>query len=68
MRTRAVIIFASTLLLLCGSAMAQKQPAQPAQAEKPGLANPVLKVDEKPLTTLPYTPSLDLASMDKTAD
>src|SRR6185437_5399256 len=25
-------------------------------------------VDEKPLTALPYTPSLDLNSMDKTAD
>ena len=68
MRTRVVIIFLSTLLLLAGSATAQNQPTQPAQAEKPGIANPVLKVDEKPLTTLPYTPSLDLASMDKTAD
>ena len=68
MRTRAVVIFASTLLLLSGSAIAQNKPTQPAQAEKPGVANPVLKVDEKPLTALPYTPSLDLASMDKTAD
>lgn len=68
MTTRAVIIFAATLLLLSSSTVAQNQPSQPAQAEKPGVANPVLNVDEKPLTALPYTPSLDLASMDKTAD
>jgi endothelin-converting enzyme/putative endopeptidase len=45
---------------------AQNQPAQ--KPEKPGVANPVLVVDDKPVTALPYTPSLDLPSMDKSAD
>ena len=57
-------------LLLCGSVFGQnQQPAQkPQQAEKPGVANPVLSVDEKPYTALPYTPSLDVASMDKSVN
>jgi endothelin-converting enzyme/putative endopeptidase len=45
---------------------AQNQPAQ--KPEKPGVANPVLVVDDKPVTALPYTPSLDVPSMDKSAD
>jgi len=44
----------------------QDQPAQ--KPTKPGIANPVLVVDDKPVTALPYTPSLDLPSMDKSAD
>ncbi|HET9182829.1 MAG TPA: M13 family metallopeptidase [Candidatus Angelobacter sp.] len=67
MRISAFIYTSAIFLLLVPMAIAQNQP-QPAQAEKPGVANPVLKVDEKPLTALPYTPSLDVASMDKTAD
>ncbi|HWF04644.1 MAG TPA: M13 family metallopeptidase [Candidatus Angelobacter sp.] len=42
--------------------------AQDAKPTKPGVANPVIAVDDKPLTALPYTPSLDLSSMDKSAD
>ncbi len=42
--------------------------AQEAKPVKPGVANPVAVVDDKPLTALPYTPSLDLSSMDKAAD
>jgi len=58
-----------TALLLISAAFAQTQSTtKPQQAEKPGVANPVLAVDEKPLTALPYTPSLDIPSMDKTAD
>ena len=53
-------------------AFAQNSPPepqqQPTQAEKPGVANPTVSIDEKPLTALPYTPSLDLNSMDKGAD
>jgi endothelin-converting enzyme/putative endopeptidase len=45
---------------------AQDQPAQ--KPEKPGIANPVVVVDDKPVTALPYTPSLDVPSMDKSAD
>ncbi|MGH9571597.1 MAG: M13 family metallopeptidase, partial [Candidatus Angelobacter sp.] len=64
--------FLAILFLIASAAFAQKAPQQPAQhpqqAEKPGLANPALVIDEKPLTALPYTPSLDVASMDKTAD
>src|SRR3954467_9344225 len=47
------------VLALSLTAFAQTQPAAPT--EKP-------KADEKPLTTFPYTPGLDVASMDKTAD
>ncbi|HLK54455.1 MAG TPA: M13 family metallopeptidase N-terminal domain-containing protein, partial [Candidatus Angelobacter sp.] len=42
--------------------------AQEAKPAKPGVASPVTVVDDKPLTALPYTPSLDLSSMDKAAD
>src|ERR1043166_7521878 len=45
---------------------AQDQPAQ--KPEKPGVANPVVVVDDKPITALPYTPCLDVPSMDKSAD
>jgi putative endopeptidase len=45
---------------------AQEQPGQ--KPEKPGVANPVAVIDDKPVTALPYTPSLDLPSMDKSAD
>jgi putative endopeptidase len=45
-----------------------QQAQKPAQAEKPGIANPTVVVDDKPITALPYTPSLDLPSMDKSAD
>ncbi len=45
---------------------AQDQP--PQKSEKPGAANPVVVIDDKPVTALPYTPSLDLPSMDKSAD
>ncbi len=52
--------------LLLTVSLAQQTSQTPA--EKPGIANPTLKVDEKPLASLPYTPSLDVDSMDKTAD
>jgi endothelin-converting enzyme/putative endopeptidase len=56
-------------ILFCGSLSAQNQPAaNPVQAEKPGVANPTVVIDEKPLTALPYTPSLDVPSMDTNAD
>src|SRR5438270_13806341 len=57
--------------LLFSSAVFAQNPTQdqPAQKpEKPGIANPVLVVDDKPVTALPYTPSLDVPSMDKSAD
>jgi len=59
----AAVLFFS-LALFQGSA--QDQPAQ--KPEKPGIANPVVVVDDKPVTALPYTPSLDVPSMDKSAD
>ena len=57
-------------IVFCGAAFAQTAPAaqKPTQAEKPGIAKPTLVVDDKPITALPYTPSLDVPSMDKTAD
>src|SRR6478736_5644259 len=59
----AAVLFFSLALFPCS---AQEQPAQ--KPEKPGVANPVVVVDDKPVTALPYTPSLDVASMDKSAD
>ncbi|HET9283679.1 MAG TPA: M13 family metallopeptidase [Candidatus Angelobacter sp.] len=47
---------------------AQTPGQQPTPAEKPGVANPTVVVDDKPITALPYTPSLDVPSMDKSAD
>jgi putative endopeptidase len=64
MRFRISLLIATVLTAL---AFAQETPQQP-QAKKPGVANPVLVVDDKPITALPYTPSLDLPSMDKSAD
>ena len=64
-------VFTVSLVLtpLAVAQNSQQQPQQkPVQAEKPGVANPTVSIDEKPLTALPYTPSLDLNSMDKTAD
>ena len=62
--------FMLAAILFSVAAVAQTSPAaqNPTQAEKPGIANPVVVVDEKPVTALPYTPSLDVPSMDKTAD
>ena len=45
-----------------------QQAPKPTQAEKPGVVNPTVVIDDKPITALPYTPSLDLPSMDKSAD
>src|ERR1700761_4933118 len=63
----AIFISACTAFGAIGlQASAQDQPAQ--KPEKPGVANPVVVVDDKPITALPYTPSLDVPSMDKSAD
>ncbi|MGC2694900.1 MAG: M13 family metallopeptidase [Candidatus Angelobacter sp.] len=59
----ATILFSS---LVFAQNSTQDQPAQ--KPLKPGIANPVIVVDDKPVTALPYTPSLDLPSMDKSAD
>src|SRR5215831_6307821 len=59
----AAVLFFSLALFQCS---AQDQPAQ--KQEKPGIANPVAVIDDKPVTALPYTPSLDIPSMDKSAD
>src|SRR5207302_4018622 len=59
----AALLFSS---LVFAQNSTQDQPAQ--KPEKPGIANPVLVVDDKPVTALPYTPSLDVPSMDKSAD
>src|SRR5438270_10460593 len=66
---KAILLFA----LLCAGALLALSPAlsyQETQAaqEKPGLNNPVVAIDEKPLAQLPYTPSLDVTAMDKTVD
>jgi putative endopeptidase len=62
----SIRLFTAIMLLTLAFTLAAS--AQQPQAEKPGIANPTLVVDDKPITTLPYTPSLDLPSMDKSAD
>jgi hypothetical protein len=57
------VLLCSSLIFLHSSA---QQPEQ--KPEKPGVANPVVVIDDKPITALPYTPSLDIPSMDKSAD
>ena len=64
MHTARFFIFA---ILISSLALAQ-QAQKPTQAEKPGVANSVVVIDDKPVTALPYTPSLDVPSMDKSAD
>jgi putative endopeptidase len=59
----AIFLLSSAIFIQCS---AQEQPGQ--KPEKPGVANPVVVIDDKPVTALPYTPSLDLPSMDKSAD
>jgi endothelin-converting enzyme/putative endopeptidase len=65
---RVLAISLLTSIVAFAQNTVQQPQQQPAQAEKPGVANPTVTIDEKPLSALPYTPSLDLNSMDKTAD
>ena len=60
MRAFAIAVLSTALL---GITVAQ-QPTAPA----PGTIKVSPTVDDKPTTALPYTPSLDVNSMDKTAD
>src|SRR5260370_19431965 len=53
------------IVLISAAAFAQTS-AQSAQTPKPA-PSPV-QPEDKPITALPYTPSLDLSSMDKSAD
>ena len=57
------LIAVLVLILAASFAFAQNQPPT-----APGAANPVAVVDEKPLTAMPYTPSLDVTSMDTSVD
>ncbi|HEV7520204.1 MAG TPA: M13 family metallopeptidase N-terminal domain-containing protein, partial [Candidatus Angelobacter sp.] len=59
----ATLLFSSAMFI---QSSAQNEPVQ--KPEKPGIANPVVVIDDKPVTALPYTPSLDVPSMDKSAD
>jgi putative endopeptidase len=69
MRTPIRTLAAALIVAFVSLVQTQAQQVQkPAQAEKPGIANPTLAVDDKPITALPYTPSLDVPSMDKSAD
>jgi endothelin-converting enzyme/putative endopeptidase len=61
-RLLSAFLFASTLLIQSSAQQPEQKP------EKPGVDNPVAVIDDKPITALPYTPSLDLPSMDKSAD
>src|SRR5882762_8686639 len=59
----ATLLFSSVIFI---QSSAQNEPVQ--KPEKPGIANPVVVIDDKPVTALPYTPSLDVPSMDKSAN
>src|SRR5712675_2282271 len=59
----ATLLFSSVIFI---QSSGQNEPVQ--KPEKPGIANPVVVIDDKPVTALPYTPSLDVPSMDKSAD
>jgi putative endopeptidase len=48
--------------------LAQLQPAPPASGSQPIPSKQSAGDEQHPLQALPYTPSLDLASMDRTAD
>ncbi|HET9837725.1 MAG TPA: M13 family metallopeptidase [Candidatus Angelobacter sp.] len=67
MHLRTTLLATTAFLVLAFSQPSSAQ-QKPIQAEKPGVANPTVVVDDKPVTALPYTPSLDVPSMDKTAD
>src|SRR5207249_7547483 len=78
-RISAVFLLACTPLL-AQSNPDKPQQARPAEQTKPSPTKPEMapppiatptetsKPNERPLTALPYTPSLDIPSMDKTAD
>ena len=68
MRSLLPALFLLLTTLIVPAQNQPEAPQQPAQAEKPGILKPDLILDEKPLSTLPYTPGLDVDSMDKTAD
>ena len=61
-RLLSPFLFASTLLIQSSAQQPEQKP------EKPGVDNPVAVIDDKPITALPYTPSLDIPAMDKSAD
>jgi endothelin-converting enzyme/putative endopeptidase len=65
MRKLLLAVLPALFLSIC---WAQQPAAQsPTSAEKPGVVNPGRGAD-KPIASLPYTPSLDVDAMDKTAD
>jgi putative endopeptidase len=69
MKTHIRACLQTLALLFIFSVIVKAQPEQnPVQAEKPGAAKPTAVADDKPVTALPYTPSLDVPSMDQTAD
>src|SRR5512137_1120508 len=58
---KKTLIFSAVLFCFYSASLAVAQSQPSAQQAKPA-------VEEKPVTTLPYTPSLDVPSMDKSAD
>jgi putative endopeptidase len=62
----ATLLFSTLLFSTSGLAQDAAAPQKPAQ--QPGVANPVAAMDDKPLAALPYTPSLDVESMDKSVE
>src|SRR5467141_2112115 len=63
---RIAAALAVALLLVAAPLFAQNATTNPAPP--PPVSAPPLPRAEKPLTVLPYTPSLDVSAMDKRAD
>jgi putative endopeptidase len=63
-RSKLLVCILTAASVLC----AQNQPKPTPGGQRPKALPETTKVEKRPLNTLPYTPSLDLASMDRTAD
>jgi len=65
MMNSRILMFA---LLIASITAAAQNVSTPSISAKPAEVTVAVKVAERPLQALPYTPSLDLPSMDRTAD
>ena len=59
---------AALLVLMSAVVFAQAPAQKPATSPAPAAKSSVSPGEDKPVSSLPYTPSLDVPSMDKTAD
>jgi len=67
-RTIAILAFAALPLLAQQQKPAPEKPGQPGPPPKVPASQAAPAPEKRPLTALPYTPSLDVPSMDLTAN